>query len=53
MDCLGRLLDKAQEDMILLQIGPQILRFRSSIYAEDVVISYGDIGKTCRSLLLS
>jgi hypothetical protein len=51
MDCLGRLLDKAQVDMILLQIGPQILRFRASIYADDVVISYSY--KTCRSLLLS
>ncbi|KAM0841297.1 hypothetical protein ACQ4PT_059132 [Festuca glaucescens] len=36
--CLGRLLDKAQEDMILSQTGPQILRFRASFYADDVII---------------
>jgi hypothetical protein len=36
--CLGRLLDKAQEDMILSQTGPQILRFRASFYTNDVII---------------
>jgi hypothetical protein len=38
MDCLGRLIDKAQNDLLLPQIGNQILRFRTSIYADDVVI---------------
>jgi retron-type reverse transcriptase len=38
MDCLGRLIDKAQNDLLLPQIGNQILRFRTSMYADDVVI---------------
>ena len=38
MDCLGRLLEKAQADQLLPPIGNQILRFRASLYADDVVI---------------
>jgi hypothetical protein len=38
MDCLGRLLDKAQSDLLLPHLGNQVLRFRTSLYADDVVI---------------
>jgi hypothetical protein len=38
MDCLARIIDKAQHDLLLPQLGNQILRFRTSLYADDVVI---------------
>jgi hypothetical protein len=38
MDCLGRLLDKEQNDPLLPQIGNQVLRFGISLYVDDVVI---------------
>jgi hypothetical protein len=38
MDCLGRIIDKAQHDLLLPQLGNQILWFRTSLYADDVVI---------------
>ena len=37
MDCLGRLMDQAQEHSILSPIGNQIIKHRASIYADDVV----------------
>ena len=38
MDCLGRLMDKAQTDGVLAPLGQQQLRHRASIYADDVMI---------------
>ena len=38
MDCLGRLMDRANDAGILSSLGSQPLKFRTSLYADDVMI---------------
>lgn len=38
VDCLGRLMDKAQRNNILSPLGNQLVKHRASIYADDVII---------------
>ena len=38
MDCLARIMDKAHRAKILSPLGPQQVKFKASLYADDVTV---------------